>query len=393
MTAKRWKSLWDLDPAITFLNHGSFGACPRAVLERQDALRGQMESEPVRFMVRELEPLLDGAREALARFVGAPPVSLAFVRNATEGVNSVLRSLQFSAGDELITTSHEYNASRNVLEFAAARDGAKVVVVDIPFPGTSPADAVERIVAAITRRTRFALVDHVTSQTALVLPIADIVRELSSRGIDTFVDGAHAPGMLHLEIEALGCAYYTGNCHKWICAPKGAALLYVREELRPRVRPAAISHGANSTRTDRSRFHLEFDWTGTFDPTPWLTVPFALEYLGSLLPGGWPALQDHNRLLALEARDLLCASLGVAPPVPDEMIGSMAAIPLPDGASDAPPSLYGDPLQDALLERFGIEVPVIAWPAPPRRLIRVSAQLYNRPAEYEALTAALRKLL
>jgi Selenocysteine lyase len=301
--------------------------------------------------------------------------------------------LRFSVRDELITTSHEYNASRNVLEFAAARDGAKVVVVSIPFPGTSPADVLDRIVSAVTPRTRFALVDHVTSQTALVFPIASIVRELSSRGIDTFVDGAHAPGMLPLEIEALGCAYYTGNCHKWICAPKGAALLYVREELRPRIRPAAISHGASSTRTDRSRFHLEFDWTGTFDPTPWLTVPFAIEYVGSLLPGGWPALRNHNRRLALEARSLLCASLDVETTVPDEMIGSMAAVPLPDGNAGEAPSLYGDPLQDTLLEQFGIEVPIVPWPGAPHRLIRVSAQLYNQRSDYEALAMALESLL
>lgn len=386
------KQLWPLDPDITFLNHGSFGACPTAVLTRQQLLREQMEREPVRFMVRELEPLLDDARAALARFVGASPQSLAFVRNATEGVNAVLRSLRFSPDDELLTTSHEYNASRNALEYAAARDGASVVVVAIPFAGTSPADVTERILRAVTPRTRFALVDHVTSPTALVFPVSEIVRELAARGVDTLVDGAHAPGMLPLDLEALGCAYFTGNCHKWICAPKGAALLYVREDRRAAIRPTSISHGANSARTDRSRFHLEFDWTGTFDPTPWLTVPFAIDYLGMILPGGWPALQQHNRNLVLAARDLLCAGLGIQAPVPDSMIGSMAAVPLPDGKADSGPSL-NDPLQDLLLERFGIEVPVIPWPASPRRLVRVSAQIYNSPHDYELLDTALQKLL
>lgn len=387
------KNLWTLDPAITFLNHGSFGACPRAVLELQTELRAQMEREPVRFMVRELDPLIDDARATLSRFVGASTESLAFVRNATEGVNSVLRSLRFAPGDELLTTTHEYNASRNVLEYAAARDGANVVAVDIPFAGITPAAILDRIVGAVTPRTRFALIDHITSQTALVFPIAEIVRELGSRGIDTLVDGAHGPGMLPLDLDALGCAYYTGNCHKWICAPKGAALLYVRVDRRAAIRPAAISHGANSTRTDRSRYHLEFDWTGTFDPTPWLTVPFAIEYMGGLLPGGWPALQQRNHALALEAREILCSFLEIDPPVPDEMIGTMAAVPLPDGDANAAPSLYGDPLQDALLDRFGVEVPIIPWPSVPHRLVRVSAQIYNERADYETLVRAMETLL
>lgn len=387
------RSRWTLDPSVTFLNHGSFGATPRTVLDAQAAWRERMEREPVLFLARELESLLDEARSRLAIFLGADREGLAFVRNATEGVNSVLRSLRFEQGDELLTTTHEYNACRNVLEFVAAQHGARVVVADVPFPLSSPDQVVDAIVSAATERTRLLLVDHVTSQTALVFPLPAIVSAMEGRGIDVLVDGAHAPGMLPLDLASLGAAYYTGNCHKWICAPKGAAFLHVRADRRDRVRPACISHGANSPRTDRSRFLVEFDWTGTFDPTAVLSIPAALDALASMHERGWRGVMEANRALALRARDMLAATLGVAPPAPDSMIGSMAALPLPDGSSSSAPSLYGDPLQDLLWARHRIEVPVIPWPAPPKRLIRVSAQLHNESADYERLCGAITTLL
>jgi len=217
-----------------------------------------------------------------------------------------------------------------------------------------------------------------------------LVKELASRGIDTFVDGAHAPGFLPLDLRAIGAAYYTGNLHKWVCAPKGAAFLYVRENRRASVRPIAISHGANSQRTDRKRFLIEFDWTGTSDPSAWLCVPESLRVMGSLVDGGWPEVMRRNRELALHARALLCDVLAIAKPAPDEMLGAMAAVPLPDGTQTAAPPLYGDPLQDRLLFEYGIEVPIIPWPQPPKRVLRVSAQLYNTVEDHEQLAAALR---
>ena len=372
------KQYWTLDPNITFLNHGSFGATPRAVLEKQNEYRAQLEREPVRFFVRELEPMLDAARAELAEFLGCDAASLAFVPNATAGVNAVLRSLDLDKFDELLVLTHEYNASRNVLDYAANLAGAKVVVVDVPFPIASPDVVVERVTEKVTDRTRLLLIDHVTSQTALILPVQPIVAELARRGIDTLVDGAHAPGFLPLNIEEIGAAYYTGNLHKWVCAPKGAAFLYARENRRAGVRPATISHGANSTRRDRSRYHLEFDWIGTYDPSPWLCIPDALRFMGKLLPGGWISLVQRNRELALEARDLLCATLRIDPPAPDEMLGCMATVPLPE--------VDGPALQDRLLFEHGIEVPVMPWPTP---VLRVSAAVYNVRAEYEKLCAAL----
>lgn len=380
---------WLLDPEITFLNHGSFGACPRAVLEHQSELRARLEREPVHFFVHQLEALLDAAREQVAAFVGARAEDLGFVRNATTGVNAVLRSLAFAPGDELLVTNHGYNACSNVARHVAARAGARVVVASFAFPLASEDEVVEAVLGAVTERTRLALLDHVTSPTGLVLPIARLVKALEERGIDTLVDGAHAPGMLDLDIEALGAAWYTANFHKHTCAPKGAAMLWARPDKQAQLHPAVISHGYNSPRL-RKRWLEELDWQGTDDPTPWLCVPAALRFVGGLVEGGWPAVRARNHALALEGRTILCDALGVPAPAPASMVGSLAAVPLWDGEK-APPSsaLYTDPLQLALFDEDRIEVPLPPWPWPPRRLVRISAHLYNHADEYRALAAAL----
>ena len=393
--------IWRLDPKVTFLNHGSFGSCPRPVLHYQEELRRRLERQPVRFLARELEGMLDEARGALGRFLGAHPDDLVFVPNSTAGVNSVLRSLSFEAGDELLVTDHEYNACRNALEFVAQRSGARVVVAGIPFPLANPNQIIEGVLAAVTSRTRLALLDHVTSQTGLVLPAAWLVRELAERGVPTLVDGSHAPGMVPLDLQEVGAAYYTGNCHKWLCAPKGAGFLHVQRERQGSIRPLSISHGANSTRLDRSRFLIEFGWTGTFDPSAVLSVPEALQFVGSLLPGGWPEIMKRNRNLVLAGRKILCAALGIDPPCPEELIGALASVRIPDAPLAEKPSspLYSDPLQERLYAEYGIEVPVIPWPTVDRhapsqpRLLRISAQLYNSLPQYQLLAEALRTLL
>ena len=385
-------ALWPLDRDVVFLNHGSFGACPSAVLRQQAALRDELEAEPVRFLSREIDDRLAAARKALAAFVGADPDDLAFVVNATSGVNAVLRSRVFAANDELLVTDHAYNACRNTLNFVAERSGARVVVVTIPFPVGSPGEVVDAVLARVTPRTRLALLDHVTSPTGLILPVERLSAALRGRGVDVLIDGAHAPGMLPVNLSALGATYYSGNCHKWLCAPKGSAFLWTRRDRQLDVRPLTISHGANAVWPGRSRYRLEFDWTGTSDPTAWLTVPRAIEYLGGLLPGGWPALMARNHALAVDARRLLCEALDTPPPCPDDMIGSLASLRLPDGDGEARWRRV-DPLQRRLFEAWGIEVPVMSWPAPPRRLIRISAQLYNRREHYERLAQALAKEL
>lgn len=385
---------WDLDPRVAFLNHGSFGACPRAVLEEQSRLRRELEREPVLFMGREITDRIDAAREALARFVGAAPENLVFVSNATTGVNAVLRSLAFEAGDELLVTDHGYNACRNAAEFVCQRAGAKVVVAAVPFPLSTPDEALEAILGRVTPRTRLALIDHITSPTGLVLPIQRIVAALREQGVDTLVDGAHGPGMVPLDLESLGAAYYTGNCHKWICSPKGAALLYVRPDRQQGLRPPVISHGANSPRPGHSRFQDEFDWVGTDDPTACLSVPAAIEFLGGVLPGGWPAVYERNHALALTARNILCEALGQEPPVPESMLGALVSLPLPPGDPHAPTGAFRvDPTQRALFEQHRIEVPIMTWPIAPGRLLRMSAQLYNDESQYRALGKALAGLL
>ncbi len=388
LQSSSFEELWSLDRSVTFLNHGSFGACPKAVLSAQQRLREQLENEPLRFFGREWEKLLDDARRKLAGFVGADVEDLVFVPNATTGVNCVLRSLVFHPEDEILTTNHEYNACRNALDFIASRTGVRVVVAKIPFPIESSEQILEAVIEGVSPKTRLVLLDHVTSQTGLIFPIQQLVKQLQQRGVDTLVDGAHAPGMLPLNLSEIGATYYTGNCHKWLCAPKGAAFLYVQRDKQPEIRPLTISHGANSPRTDKSRFQLEFDWMGTNDPTAYMCVPEAIAFMGSLLPGGWNELRQRNHQLALQARQLLCEALNVSAPCPDEMIGSMAVVPMPEVLE----SRNFMALHDELFDRFGIQVQVVPWEKP-KLLVRVSAQIYNTLEQYEYLGKALRTLL
>ncbi|MDF1838232.1 MAG: aminotransferase class V-fold PLP-dependent enzyme, partial [Planctomycetota bacterium] len=384
-------SNWTLDPRVHFLNHGSFGAVLAEVQEIQQDYRDRLEREPVDFFLRALPPLFDEARDRVADFLGADPDGLVFTSNATAGVNAVLRSMRFEPGDELLCTNHGYNACQNVLQFVAERWGAKVVVAQIPFPLDSEDQVVEAIESAVTPRTKIALIDHVTSPTGLVLPIERILEIMEAKGIDTIVDGAHGPGMLPLELKKLGAPYYVANGHKWLCAPKTVGMLYVREDRRDRVTPAIISHGANSPRGGYPQIQTEFDWPGTVDPTPVLCLPKSIEAMAQLLPGGWDGIYAANQAMALRGRDLLCEALGIQTPAPDSMIGNLAAAPLPELDPDVPTGPFTpDPLHRALWENHRVEIPVFNYPGEPSRLIRLSAQLYNRIENYEAMAAGLR---
>ncbi len=376
-------SHWGLDPAVTYLNHGSYGACPSAVLAAQSALRLEMERELVDFMNGALPARLKAARQPLARFVGADPADLVFVTNATMGVNAVLRSLPFGPDDELLVTSHTYNACRMTVNYVAVRTGVRVVVAELPFPCRHEDDIVTAILKCVSPRTRLALIDHVTSPTALVLPLARLVHELQSRGIDTLVDGAHAPGMVRVSLDELGAAYYTGNAHKWMCAPKGAAFLHVRRDRQAALHPTVISHGYDSG------FQAEFDWTGTCDPTAWLCIPEAIRFMGGLLSGGWPEIMATNRALVLRARRMLFESLRVEAPCPESMIGTMATIPLPKfAAGSIGAGLDADGLHD-WFRRRGVELWFYPHPFP---ICRISAQLYNDYGQFERLAVMLREL-
>jgi isopenicillin-N epimerase len=377
-------SQWCLDPSVTYLNHGSFGACPAAVLAEQAALRLEMEREPVDFLSVSLPARLNAARETLAEFLGADPANLVFLPNATAGVNAVLRSLALEPGDELLVTNHTYAACRKTIDFVAARTAAHVVTANLPFPCRHEEEIIAAVLGCVSPRTRLALMDHVTSATALIMPLARLVADLSSRGVDTLVDGAHAPGMVPLRLSELGAAYYTGNAHKWLCAPKGAAFLHVRPDRQAPLHPTVISHGYPAG------FQAEFDWTGTFDPTPWLCIPAAIRFIGSLLPGGWPQVMACNRDLTLRARALLLESIGVDAPCPEPMIGSMASLPLPPAAVGSPAHRRSSEDLHAWFRDRRVETWLYPHPVP---LLRISAQLYNDLDQFKQLASLLEEAL
>lgn len=368
---------WSLDPDVVQLNHGSYGAVPTAVRAVQRRWQADFDANPTGFVQDRYRGALDEARRTLGDFVGADTDGLVFVPNATSGVAAVVGSLRLQPDDEIVITDHTYNAVRNIVDVATSMVGGRMITASIRLPDASPDQAAEAVLAAVTERTRLVIVDHITSPTALVLPVKQIVRRLEP-DVPVLIDGAHAPGMLSLAVDELGASFYTGNLHKWVCAPPGAAFLVVADRYRYTIRPPVISHGWNTPDEERSLFHRLFDWTGTFDPSAWLSVPAAIEVMASMHPDGWPGVMAANHALALDARNLLCERLGIEPPAPDEMIGSMAALPVGPRPGMA-----------ERLRRQGIVVPFPPWPSPDTNLVRVSAQLYNTLDEYERLAQAL----
>lgn len=373
------RALWTLDPTVTFLNHGSFGAAPRPVLEAQARWRAEMEREPVHFLARRLVGLGEAVRTRLAAYLGAYPQGVVPVPNATSGVNAVFRSLDWRPGDELLLADQSYNAVRQAARFLADRHGVRVVEARIPFPLRDASEVVDAYAAAITDRTRLVVVDHIVSPTALVLPVARVVALARARGVPVLVDGAHGPGMLPLALDALGADAYVGNLHKWLCAPKGAAVLHVGPVLRDRVHPLAISHGYGGG------LAAEFDWAGTSDPTAWLSVPDAIDFFEALGPA---RVRDEVHALVRDGRRLVADALGVELPHPDAptLYGSMAAIPFPmEGPADAR-TLQG--LTAKLFDEARIEVPFTGYDG--RAFVRISAQVYNAPEDYARLAEVLR---
>jgi len=385
---------------VVFLNHGSFGATPRVVQQAQTAYRERLEREPIDFFINHHWDLMDESRHALAALVNAPWDCIAPVPNATIGVATALAALDLKPGDELLTNTHEYPACQNNLRRYAARAGAKVVGVDLPFPVSGPEAVVNAVLSHVTERTRAVLISHITSPTGLVLPVAPIVAELNRRGIVSIVDGAHAPGMVpDLDLTAINPTFYTANCHKWVCSPKGSAFLYVHPEWRERTRPVVLSNNAEKPRPGRAQFLTEFDYVGTSDYTMFYAVKDAAAFMSSLLPGGFTEVMERNRSLVLQGREVLCNALGIKPPAPDEMIGSICTLILPphDEARRLRlaqrPTRYHDALQDVLVGKHRIQVPVWGLPGRPDRFIRISAQLYNSLEQYEYLAAALKEEL
>lgn len=369
---------WALDPDVVHLNHGSFGGCPRAVLDAAAAIRARLEGSPMRFYVRRWQAELDAARARLAAFVGADPARLAFVPNATHGVALALAAAAplLADGGEVVTTSHAYRACVNQLDRLVGAARIRIVPIELPYDPDRTHDA---ILAAVTPRTRLALLDHITSPTALILPVERLVPALEARGVRTIVDGAHAPGQVALDVTALGATWFTGNNHKWTCAPKATGFLVANAATLPLV----TSHGASPEYGPSNRFHAELDWTGTHDPAPHLAVPAALDEVARL-GGGWPAVIARNHALCLEMRERFCDAMDARVAIaPATSIGSMATIPIALPAGTTPRAL-----EDRLLDD-GWEVPIVDLRG--NTFVRISAHLYTEGSQADDLARTLRE--
>jgi len=381
---------WPLDSSRFFLNHGSFGACPTFVLEEQRKWQDLMELEPVRFFEELMPDLLLESREALGEFLHCSPNDLAFVSNATSGVNTVLRSLNFKKDDEILVPNHAYQACRNAIDFVARRWGANVVTVSIPFPIDGPEIVVDLMMDAATEKTKLVMIDTVTSPTGLRMPFEELTSLFEARGIEVLLDAAHGIGMIPLHLDELGASYVTSNCHKWLCAPKGTAFLHVRSDKQHKIQPLTISHGHTFPLGTTTRFRHEFDWTGTQDISGWCTIPRVIQGMEDLIEGGWPAIMQHNHDLAIEGRNLICETLGIEAPCPDSMIACISTLQLPGEPLTHEIMHEPDPLHEILSSKYNIQVPVWSWPSPAGRYLRISAQLYNTIEEYQVLANALK---
>ena len=384
-------SHWWLDPAVTYLNHGTVGATPRVVLEAQHAWQRRAEAQPAAFLFRELmrltpddpaapRPLLRRAADSVGEFVGVRGDDLVFVDNASTGVNAVLRSIALRPGDEIVVLDQAYGAVVKAAEFVARAVGAKVVVVATPFPvqgdpAEEYADAVER---ALTPRTRLAILDHISSHTALTLPAAAMTARCRARGVPVLIDGAHAPGAIALDVAAFGADWYVGNLHKWAFAPRACGFLWVAPAQRAVTHPPTISWGLDVGLTQ------EFDWTGTRDPSAMLSAPAGIAFMRDVL--GLDAMRTWNHDLVWRMAHELSARWGQPFTTPESMVGCMASVALPErivklGEAAAPA------LKDWLFHARRIEAQVLAING--RCAVRLAAQVYNDESDYERLAEAV----
>ncbi len=379
-----------LSPEVIYLNHGSFGACPRPVMEQLRAWQRRMEAQPTAHLGRDIIALMGEARAALGAYLNVPGKDVVYFPNPTTAINAVMRSmltapsgspLHLEPGDEILTSDHEYGAMLRTWRFFTRHSGARLVEQPIPLPLTTRKAFAEALWEGVTSRTRVIFLSHITSQTALIFPVEEIVRRARAAGILTIIDGAHAPGHIPLDLEALGADIYTGALHKWLCGPKGTAFLYVRPALQPFLEPLVVSWGYESEQPGESQFVDYFEWQGTRDMSPFLSVPAAIAYQEAR---DWAAARARCHALAIKTRERLNALTGQAAFAPPEFIGQMASVRLPQGCRPAA-------LQTLLREKYRIEVPVFYWKGQP--LLRVSFQAYNTAEDAEALVDALSRSL
>jgi isopenicillin-N epimerase len=377
-----WCDQWDLRPGVTYLNHGSFGPPPRPVQAERRQWQQQLDSQPMDFFDRQYEPALQAARQRLAEFVGADPQDLVFVENATAAMNVVANSLRLEHNDQVLLTDHEYGAVHRIWQRATLRAGSdQPVIAALPDRIESADQLVDRLLDAFTPRTRLLVISHITSPTAITMPIETIVRRAHQRGVLVCVDGPHAPAQIPLDLSALGCDFYCASLHKWLSAPFGSGFLYVRREHQSRITPTQISWGRLLPQRPES-WSDEFIWSGTRDPSALLTVPAAI---GFLQEAGLGAFREHGYRLATEARNRLAEWTGLPPITPDDRCWytCMGHAPLPSGDASG--------LQRALWQRHAIEVPIVSWKD--RYWLRVSCHLYNRRQDIDRLFDALTREL
>ncbi len=382
------KDHWTLRPGTIYLNHGSFGPPPDAVRQARLHWQDAMDSQPMDFFVRQLEPAWREARDRLAALVGARSSDLIFVENATVGMNIIADSFPLAAGDEVLLTDHEYGAVKRIWQRASDKVGATVRIFELPLPFRSAAETVDAIFDAVTERTRLIVVSHITSPTAVILPVEEICRRARSRGIAVAIDGPHAVAQAPLAIEQLGCDFYTASCHKWLSAPFGSGFLYVAPQHQGRIRPPVLSWGRLPPASAAS-WSDEFVWSGTRNPTAYLAVPAAIEFLEQI---GLDAFRARTHWLARYARQRIAELTQLEPIVPDDpaWFGSMAHVPLCATTTNETCAV-ANPLQHTIWQRYGIEVPIVDFRG--RRYIRVSCHLYNDTAQIDRLIVALKRVL
>ncbi|GAB4387013.1 MAG: aminotransferase class V-fold PLP-dependent enzyme [Phycisphaerales bacterium] len=390
--AARRRVVWPLGAGLTYLNHGSYGSCPAYVLERQDEIRARMERDPTRFFKVELERLSDRAREALASLIHAPAEDIALMGNGTVAMAVALHAAGLEQGDEVVVTDHEYSATMNELARLCQQTGARVVVARVGVPVAGEDQVFDAVAESITERTRLVVVSHITSASAIVFPVERIARLCRERNIEVLLDGAHTPGQVKIDIAALGPTYYAASCHKWLNAPKGSGFLYVHPSAQEKVRSRVQSCRVHLRRA-RKAFLCDTDYVGTGDYTANLVIPDVIEHMASQLPGGWDEIMASNHAKVVAARELICARTPAEPMAPASMVASMASVMLPPNPDRTRPTCYDDALQDALIDRHAIQVPVWEMPGVTPRVMRISAQLYNHMGEYERLAEALNEEL
>jgi len=374
---------------LTQLNNGSYGCCPEVVGAAQTELRRRLEADPVRFFKSDLEFYSDDTRRAIGKFVNVRGEDLVLVSNGTFGVATVLNNLELSAGDEILVTDHEYAATMNELGKICRATGALVVVAKIPFPAVSPEAVIESVVGAMTDRTKLVMVSHIASGSALVLPVKAIVAAANERGILSFVDGAHTPGQIALDIGDIDPTWYAASCHKWLATPKGTGFIYTSPTHQDGFKPMVLSCREHEQRDDRKAYLSDFDYVGTNDYTGNLVIPVAIEHMGAQLPGGWDELRQRNHDLVVHGAKLICDAIGIEQVVPESMIGTMVGIPL--AGKCEPGSLMGEGLWDRLYLNHGIQVPIWELPGVHDRVMRVSCQLFNTVEDFEKLAGAMKE--